>query len=114
MESSVESFQFNRFSTNCSQNLMGNIMCQDLRELYGEKGDRENPKGSYQAVLWNLQILQTLWMTGLHSPQLGGLSPGHPSEIHNDGITFLSFLILTHMFPKISLQVRITIAVLSG
>lgn len=52
-------------------------------------------------------------MTGLHSPQLGGLSPGHPSEIHNDGLPFLYFLILTPMFPKISQQARIAIAVLS-
>lgn len=43
-------------------------------------------------------------MTGLRSPQLGGLSPGHPSQIHNDGIAFLSFLILTPMFPKITQQ----------
>lgn len=52
-------------------------------------------------------------MTGLHFPQLGGLSPGHPYEIHNNG-PFFSFLILTPMFPKITQQARIAIAVLSG
>lgn len=50
MESSGESFQLNRFSTNCSQDLMGNIKCQDLREVYGEKSDRKNPKGGYTVI----------------------------------------------------------------
>lgn len=44
MESSGESFQLNQFSTNCSQDLMGNSMCQDLREVYGEKSGWKTPK----------------------------------------------------------------------